>query len=91
MKNISRNRVLNFGTKKFQNVFQKLINVSIIEKFIILRKNLYFKAYITSNNGFWYSIYIKLCKFINTDKIIPPKLPNCYIFIKELTILAIFL
>jgi hypothetical protein len=63
------------------------VNVHIVEKFI--RTSLYFKVY-TFKNGFWYSIYVKLCKFISTNKIIPPKLPNCYVFIEKLTIPAIF-
>jgi hypothetical protein len=33
---------------------------------------------------------VKLCKFISTNKIIPPKLLNCYIFIEKLTVSAIF-
>jgi hypothetical protein len=88
MKNISRNRVPNFSTKRFQNISQKLVNVYIVEKFI--RTSLYFKAYNTSKNRYWYSVYVKLCKSINTNKIIPPKLPNCYIFIEKLTVPAIF-
>jgi hypothetical protein len=54
MKNISRNRVLHFSTKRFQNTFQKLVNVHIVEKFI--RTSLYFKVYNTSRNKFWYLV-----------------------------------
>jgi hypothetical protein len=43
MKNISRNRILNFSTKKFKNTFKNLINIHIIDKYVRIR--LYLKVY----------------------------------------------
>jgi hypothetical protein len=63
------------------------VNVYIVEKFI--RTSLYFKAYNTFRNGYWYSVHVKLCKSISTDKIAPPKLLNCYVFNEKLTVPAI--